>query len=412
MSLVGPGSAVVASPGCGVPSTLLRGLAQRSHEVPLTVYSGLQIDGYPFLDDADPDNFRFVTWHVNGRLRSLVGDGTVDYVPARASQVPHLLTHWGANVTVLRVSPADRHGFHSLGPTASYPLAAARTTPLVIAEIDPEVPRTFGNWIHRSQIAVSLDAETPMPEYPVAAPDHASATIARRVLELLPEQPVLQLGIGAIPEVLTSYLVGAGLGPLRFVGMATDAMVDLHESSDIDIAAVYPNPAILAAEVMGTRKVMQFIDQNPLVGVRDSAHSHHPAGLAGLDRFVSVNSAVAIDLSGQVNAESLGGRQISGIGGSSDYSETAFNSHGGLRILALPSTTADGRHSRIVASLGDNAAVTHSRSAVDIVVTEHGVADLRGRALTERRELLIAISEPAHRARLADPTPSNTEDTT
>ena len=412
MSLVAPGSAVVASPGCGSPATLLHGLAQRSHQVPVTLYSGLQIDGYPFLDEVDSAGFRLVTWHVNGPLRSRVGDGVVEYVPARAAHVPELLARWNVSVTLVRVSPPDRHGFHSLGPTGSYPLAAARSTPIVIAEIDADVPRTFGTWIHRSRITATVDAESPMPEYPAAAPDARSTAIARRVVELLPERPVLQLGIGVIPEALTAHLASVDLGPLRFVGMATDAMADLHDADRLDLDALYPTPAILAAEVMGTRKVMDFVDQNPLVGVRESAHSHHPSGLCGLHRFVSVNSAVAVDLTGQVNAETVRGRQISGIGGSTDYAETAYASDGGLRILALASTTGDGRHSRILPSIDNRDTVTHPRSTIDVVVTEHGVADLRGRSLTERRELLIAISEPSFRDQLAFPTQPDTENMT
>jgi 4-hydroxybutyrate CoA-transferase len=412
MSLVGPGSAVVASPGCGTPATLLRGLAERSHHVGVTLYSGLQIDGYPFLDAVHPAGFRLITWHVNGPLRSRVGDGVVEYVPARAAHVPQLLSRWNVNVALVRVSPPDRHGYHSLGPSASYPLTATRTAPIVIAEIDPDVPRTFGNWIHRSRITASIDSETPMPEYHAAAPDDTSTAIARRVVGVLPERPVLQLGIGANPEALTSHLGDVDLGPLRFVGMATDAMAHLHDVDRLDLDAVYPAPAILAAEVMGTRTVMEFVDQNPVVGVRESAHSHHPAGLRGLDRFVSVNSAVAVDLTGQVNAETVSGRQISGIGGSTDYCETAFASEGGLRILALPSTSGDGKHSRIVppAEIGDT--VTHPRSSIDIVVTEHGVADLRGRSLSERSELLIAISDPSFRDQLTSPTPPHPGDTT
>ncbi len=403
LRLIEPDAKVVAAPGCGSPTTLLGALARRSHDVLVTLYLGLQVDDYPWLDHVDADRFRLMTWHVAGPLRRRLGDGVVEYVPARATQVPDLLQRWDVDVTLIRVSPADDYGFHSLGPTASYALTSARRSRVVIAEIDPDVPRTFGAWIHRSQITASVESEQPMPLYEAATPDPTSVAIADRVLALLPERPTLQLGIGGVPEALTASLTDVDLGPLRFVGMVTDAMADLFDAGKLDIDAVYPDPAILAAEVMGTRRVMDFVDGNPLVGVRESAHSHHPAALGDLDRFVSINSAIDIDLTGQVNAESVRGRQISGVGGSIDYAETAFHSDGGLRVLALSSTTPDGKHSRIVPAIDAGNTITHPRTSIDLVVTEHGVADLRGRSLIERRSALISVSDPSFRDELADP---------
>lgn len=401
MGHVPDGARVVAAPACGSPSTLLRGLAARSHAGPVTLYTGLQIDGYPFLDEVEPARFRLVTWHVNGPLRARVGDGVVEYVPARASQVAELMAVWDVDVTLIRVSAADADGFHSLGPTASYAPAAMRASSVVIAEIDPAVPRTFGAEVHASQITAFVDSEQPMPEYRMATTDPVSAEIARRVVALLPERPILQLGIGAIPEALTAGLAEVDLGPLRFVGMITDAVAELGTAGRLDPAGRYPDPAVLAAEVMGTRTVMDFVHENPLVGVSESTISQHPMVLGGHERFVSINTAVEVDLTGQVNAESIRGRQISGIGGSIDYAETALHSPGGLRILAISSTTADGRHSRIVPAIAPGSAVTHTRSSIDLVVTEHGVADLRGRTLTERRDALLAIADPAFHDDLA-----------
>ena len=401
VALVGDGAKVVAAPACGAPSTLLSALATRSHAAEVTLYTGLQIDGYPFLDDVDRERFRLVTWHVNGPLRERVGDGVVDYVPARASQVAELMARWDVDVTMIRVSPADADGFHSLGPTASYAPAAMRASSIVIAEIDPAVPRTFGASIHHSDVTAFVDSARPMPEYRMASTDPVSAEIARRVLDLLPERPTLQLGIGAIPEALTTRLDDVDLGPLRFVGMITDAIAGLGAKGRLDTACRYPDPAVLAAEVMGTRTVMDFVHENPLVGVRESTVSQHPMVLGGQERFVSVNTAVEVDLTGQVNAEAIRGRQISGIGGSIDYAETALHAPGGLRILAIASATPDGRHSRIVPAIASGTPVTHTRSSIDLVVTEHGVADLRGRTLAERRDALLAISAPAFRDEIA-----------
>jgi acetyl-CoA hydrolase len=403
MRLIESDAAIVAAPGCGSPTTLLTALARRSHDIALTLHLGLQVDDSPWLADIDPDRFRLRSWHLAGPLRQRLGDGVVEYVPARATQVTDELARSNVDVALIRVSPADEHGFHSLGPTASYILPSARRSRIVIAEVDPGVPHTFGTWIHRSQITATVESEYPMPLYEAATLDPTSVAIAARVLELLPERPVLQLGIGGVPEALTASLTDADLGPLRFVGMVTDAMAGIFDAGKLDLEAVYPDPAILAAEVMGTRRVMDFVDHNPLVGVRESTYSHHPAALGTLDRFVSINSAVDVDLTGQVNAESVRGRQISGVGGSIDYAETAFHSDGGLRILALSSTTPDGRHSRIVPTIDAGNTITHPRSSIDLVVTEHGVADLRGRSLTERRAALISVSDPSFRDALTDP---------
>ena len=400
MSLVRDGAKVVAAPTCGSPSTLLAALAARSHRGPVTLFTGIQIDGYPFLDAIDPERFRLITWHVNGPLRTRIGDGVVDYVPARSSQVAGLIATWDIDVTLIRVSPADDDGFHSLGPTASYAPAAMRSSSVVIAEVDPAVPRTFGASVHRSEITALVESELPMPEYHMATSDPVSDAIARRVLELLPSRPTLQLGIGSIPEALTTCLAEADLGPLRFVGMVTDAIAGLADR--LDTTGRYPDPAVLAAEVMGTRVVMDFVHENPLVGVRDSTISQHPLVLGGRERLVSVNTAVEVDLTGQVNAESVRGRQISGIGGSIDFAETALHSPGGLRILAISSTTPDGRHSRIVPAIAPGAPVTHTRTSIDLVVTEHGIADLRGRTLGERRDALLAICAPSLRAEIAE----------
>ena len=379
--------------------------------MPIELYSGLQIDGYPFLDVADLDSLQFRTWHVMGPVRDLVERGVVGYVPARASEVPALLEQWGADVTLLRVSPVDRHGFHHLGPSASYPLPSARRTPLVIAEIDQRVPRTYGTAVHESQITATVPSELPMPVYAADEGNGVTAQIAEHVLGLLPARPTLQLGIGAIPEALTAALLDHECGPLRFAGMATDSMVDLHEAGRLDTTALVPEPAILAAELMGGPRLMAFAHENPLVGVHPSTWSHDALALARLPRFVSINSAIEVDLTGQVNAESVGTRQVSGVGGSVDYVEAAFHSEGGLRIVALPSTTSDGRRSRIVSRLGHGAAVTVLRSTADVVVTEHGVAELRGRTLAERRAAMLRVAHPDLRDDLDHPTTEHRQET-
>lgn len=395
-----PGAAIVASPGCGTPETLLTHLAGAADLLGVpTLYSGLQLGAYPFLDAAAQGHLRYRTWHPYGPARAALGHG-VDYVPARASAVPGLLDQWETSVALVRVSPPDRNGWCSLGPSASYVCHAVARAALVLAEVDPHTPRTTGDsMLHVSQLDVLVDAETPPCEFPAAARDEVSDRVAAHVLDLLPLEPTLQLGIGAVPEAITAFLGESGTGPVRVVGMANDAMVDLFARGLLRWTDVGDSPAIRAAELMGTRTLMEFADGNPAIVLRDSRVAHAPRVLARIPRLVAVNSAIEVDLAGQIGSELVRDRQVSGIGGSADFVEAGFGSDGGLSIVALPSTTPDGRHSRIVPRLGAGV-VSLARHTPDAVVTEHGVAWLRGRTETERAEALTAVAHPDHRAGL------------
>ena len=401
------GARIVAGPGCGTPETLLRALGEHAASMAgPTLYSGLQLGAYPFLDAVAAGTLRFATWHVMGPVRDLVATGAVDYLPIRASEVPRLLGHWDVDVAFVRVSPPDRNGYVSLGPSVSYPGPAVRQARLVVGEVDPTLPRTHGaSHVHVSQFDSLVDTEDATCTYTSGTPSDLSRQIADHVLELLPDRPALQVGIGEIPEALVAALPDAGLGPVRFVGMATDAMVDLFDDGTVDPRAVVPDPALATVELMGSRRLLDAADDHPAIGVYPSDRFHAPRHLAEIPRLVSLNSAIEVDLTGQCNAETIGTRQVSGVGGSMDFVEGAFTSDGGLRILALPSTTRDGTRTRIVSRLAHGAATTVPRHTTDLVVTEHGVADLRGRSTRERAAALIAVAHPDHRDELADQSP-------
>ncbi|WP_150238363.1 acetyl-CoA hydrolase/transferase family protein [Nocardiopsis quinghaiensis] len=396
-----PRSTVVAAPGCGTPETLLTalgGLADTLRSARLC--SGLQLGSYPFLEASAAGHLPYVTWHPYGPARAALRAGSVDYVPARASAVPELLDLWNTSVALVRVSPPDHNGWCSLGPSASYVRHAVDRAALVLAEVDPEVPRTHGDsMVHATSITRFVEADTPMCEFPAATRDSVSDRVAEHLLALLPERPTLQLGIGAVPEALTAFLLDSGLRDVRFVGMANDAMVPLF-AAGVTPWSTEPRPAILAAELMGTRQLMEFAHHNPAIVLHDSRSSHSPQALAQIPRLVTVNSAVEVDLAGQVNAELVGSRQISGIGGSADFVEAGFGSPGGLSLIALPSTTPDGRRSRIVSRLGTDI-VSLARHTPDAVVTEYGVAWLRGRSVTERAHALAEVARPDHQAALS-----------
>jgi acyl-CoA hydrolase len=398
---------IVAAPGCGTPETLLTGLAQAAGSLREPVlYSGLQLGAYPFLEAAAAGAVQYRTWHPYGPARAALGRG-VEYVPARASAVPGLLDLWETDVAFVRVSPPDRNGWCSLGPSASYVCHAVDRATRVIAEVDPRTPRTTGDsMLHVSQLDALVEADTPPCYFPAAKRDAVSDRVAQHVLALLPAAPTLQLGIGAVPEALAAFLGDTDLAGVRFAGMATDAMARLLESGFLDRGRVGGQPAISAAELMGTAALMEAAHDNPSIVLRDSRTGHQPLELGRLKRLVAVNSALEVDLYGQVNAEMLGARQVSGIGGSADFIEAGFDSDGGLSVIALPSATADGATSRIVTKLSADI-VSLPRHTIDAVVTEHGVAWLRGRTERERAEALIAIAHPDHRPALAssaDPT--------
>ena len=407
ISLLPRQARVVAGPGCGAPVTLLRELGRQALELDRAPHlrSGLLLS-YPFAEAVAERAMRYDTWHVMGAARKLVESGAADYLPVRASEVPDMLEAWRPDAALVRVTPPDRHGYCSLGPSASYPLPAADFSRTVIGEIDETLPRTLGQTtIHVSAFSALVDSSDPTPQYPGAPLDVISTAIAQSLLEILPSNSTLQLGIGAVPEALIAALADHTGSKYRFAGMGCDAMVTLFENGTIPRSALLPSPGVQAAELMGSSILMEYADLHPGIGVYPSGTSHNPVPLGASERFISINSALEVDLWGQVNAEAIQGRQLSGVGGSSDFFEAAFNSTGGRRVIALPATTSSGA-SRIVPRLASSSVVTVPRQMADVIVTEHGVADLRGRTLSERAEILIAIAAPEARGALSDSHPA------
>jgi 4-hydroxybutyrate CoA-transferase len=399
LARVPAGAHLVSLPGMGAPTTVLSALADASVGRGWTLSTGLLLDDYPFLPAVEAGELAYRTWHVAPPVATLVADGRVGFVPARASAVPGLLRQWGVDVALVRVSPPDAGGLCSFGPSVSYAKAAMEAASMVIAEIDPAVPRTCGDSLIRASAFDSVvESTTPIPEYHTAPDSELSRRIADHVLNLVPRNPALQIGLGTIPESLLRSLPDADLGRIRFVGMGTDLMVDLFDKGVLDLKDVLPWPAVLSGELMGTRRLLEFAHLNPAIGMAPSSVIHNPCHLATIERFVSINTALQIDLAGNVNSEVLRGRQISGPGGGPDFVDGAARSPGGLRIVALPSSSSDGRHSRIVPRVD---AVTVPGTMIDAVVTEHGVARLVGLTGRQRAEALIALAAPAHRDRLS-----------
>lgn len=397
LRLVPDGAHLVVAPGCGAPTTVLAALPEASAARQWELATGILL-GDPGLQSAVLDgDLACRTWHVPAALRRLVADGAVAYVPVRASRVAAVLERWGVGAAVVRVSPPDRAGTVSLGGSVGYGLDALRLASVRLAEVDPAVPRTHGDTsVHVSLFDALVESSTPMPTYAPAPPDATSLTIAGHVLGLLPRDPVLQVGIGAVPEAVLAGLGGADLGRVRFEGMGSDAMVDLFEQGVLEAGEA---DVLRSPELMGSARLMRFAHANPAIGLYPSSSSHDTVRLSGLERLVSINAAIEVDLSGNINIETVRGRPVAGLGGALDFVEAARRSPGGLRVVSLASTSPDGTASRIVPAV---ATVSIPGGSTDTVVTEHGVARLEGLSVRERAEALIAIAHPGHRDALAD----------
>jgi acyl-CoA hydrolase len=269
----------------------------------------------------------------------------------------------------------------------------------VVAEVDENVPFTFGNQFPVDRITHFVASTRPMPLYELGESNDVSRRIANNVMPLIANGATLQIGIGALPEAITSALLESGHRNLRFVGMGSDIMADFAARGMLTTDDVIT--ALFSVELMGTRIVMDFAHRNPMVNVVSSLRGHNVTLLSSLPNFISINSAIEVDLTGQINAESVGTQQISGVGGSVDYVETAYQSRGGHRVTVIQSTAKGGAKSSIVPRLGEGTTTSIPRSMADIIVTEHGVADLRGKSTRERAEAMVAIADPLFRDELA-----------
>jgi 4-hydroxybutyrate CoA-transferase len=379
------GARIVVSPSCGTPTSLVTALVGAAEGRNWTLASGLVFEPELIVDAVDAGTVRWRTWHPTTACERVFDQDGFGYVPLRASQVPGLLASGRFEAAVIRVTPPDRNGWFSLGPSAGYPAIAADVAGICIAEVDPSMPRTWGqSMVHSSQLDVLVESTSPMPVYKAASPDDTSRAIARNVIDLLPSEPVLQLGIGKIPEAMVHTLAEEGVGPVTFVGMGSDGMVDLADRGLLG-PRPYQGPSICAPDLLGTARLMEYAHDNPDVGVYPSSIAHSAILLSGRDRLVSVNSALEVDLKGQVNAETIKGRRVTGVGGSYDFAEAATWSNGGTRVIAVPSN-------RIVERLGEGSAVTVPTALVDVVVTELGAVRLQGLTEKEREAGLRRIS--------------------
>lgn len=404
------GDNIVVQPGCAAPMELIRAMVRRKNELEnITLYHILIVGNLPYLEPGMEKHFKHKAFFIGANARKAVNEGRSEFVPIFLSEVPLLfkLGRINTDVAFLNVSPPDEHGFCSYGVDVGTIKTPAEKSKIIIAQVNKHQPRTLGDcFIHINKINYIVEYDEPLTELPQVDPDATPEVLAvfdkigRNVAELIEDGSTLQMGIGAIPDSVMKYLFDKkDLG--IHTEMFSDGMIDLVEAGVINGEKKTLHPGkIIAGFVLGTRRVYDFIDNNPIFEFHPQEYVNDPFIVSQNNKMVAINSALEVDLTGQVCADSIGSKMYSGIGGQVDFIRGASRSVGGKPIIALPATTKNDTISRIVPTLKPGAGVVTSRGDVDYVVTEFGAVNLWGKTLQERVKALISIAHPNFREEL------------
>jgi len=400
---IGSGMRVFVQGTSATPTPLLEALADRTDLEDVRLYH-LHLEGrLRFVEPEYEGRFRSISLFTGPAMRDPINAGRADFVPVFLSDIPHLITSGSIplDAAILQLSPPDRHGYCTVGTSVDAALAASRHAKLILAEINEQMPRTHGNTLVPFD---SIDAFTytsrPMHAHAPAEPNEIESAIGEQVAKLVPDGAALQMGIGAIPDAALSRMkdkVDLGIHTEMF----SDRVIELVEEGVITnrLKKVHPG-RITTSFVMGSQRLFDFVDDNPFVEFYPCDHTNDTAVIRKNSNVVAINSAIEVSLSGQVAADSMGYKIYSGIGGQMDFMRGAALSPGGVPIIALPSTAAGGKFSRIVTTLKTGAGVVTTRGHVHWVVTEYGAVDLWGKTLRERADALISIAHPDFREEL------------
>jgi len=404
MQAILPGHRVYLGGGAGVPTRLVQGLIERApalRRVELTHI--LTFAESPYARPEFQDNIRVNALFIGSNVRRAVQEGRADFTPVFLSEIPSLFRTGilPLNVALISVTPPDEHGFCSFGVEVGTTKPAAEAARIVIAEVNRQMPRTLGDsFIHVNQLDHVVEVDYAIPEAPQGGSSAEHLQIGQHIAGLIPDGATLQMGIGSIPDAVLQCL-----GNHRDLGIHTelfsDGVIDLVEQGVITCSRKTFHPGkIVAGFLFGTHKLYEFVNNNPLIEMHPTDYVNDPFHIAQNARMVAINSALQIDLTGQVCADSIGAKMYSGAGGQVDFIRGAARSKGGLPIIACLSTAQDGAISRIVPTLYEGSGVVTTRNDVHWVVTEFGVASLHGKTLRQRAQALIRISHPNFREEL------------
>lgn len=403
VEVVQSGNRVFIHTAAATPRKLVRALAARAPQLENVELISLHTEGEAdYLKPEYKKSFRLNAMFVGANVRKAVQEGDADYLPVFLSETP-LMFRRGIlplDVALISVSPPDKHGFCSLGVSVDVSRAAVQTAKHVIALVNPNMPRTHGDGqIHVRQITTLVQGDEPLPSHSNGVPTDVDKAIGKHVAALVEDGATLQMGIGAIPDaVLAALTYHQRLGV--HTEMFSDGLVDLVKSGAVTNAEKLILPGqIVATFSMGTRKTYDFLDDNPMVQMMDVSFVNDTAVIRRNPKVTAINSAIEVDITGQVCADSIGTKQFSGVGGQMDFIRGAALSEGGKPIIALPATTSKGE-SKIVPFLKQGAGVVTTRGHIHYVVTEFGAAHLYGLNLRQRARALIDIAHPFHRESL------------
>ena len=401
LSCVRSGMRVYIQPGCAEPETLVEALIRRAPELhDVEVVHMMTMGAAPYVAPEMAGHFRHNAVFIGSNVREAINEGRADYTPIYLSEIEELFEsgEMPIDIALIEISPPDSHGYCSFGVGVDTTLTAAKCARYVVAQVNHYMPRTYGDsFIHVSDIDAAVESSRPLCELKKQVATDMHVAIARHVAGLIEDRAVLQTGIGGIPDAVLPFLTGRkDLGVHS--ELVSDGIIPLIEAGVITGACKNYKPRkIIVGFVLGTKKMFEFVDNNPIFEFHPTAYTNDPGLIARNDNMVAINSALQVDLTGQVCSDSIGNQFYSGIGGQVDFLRGASRSKGGKPIIAISSTAKSGTISRIVPVLSPGAGVVTSRGLVRYVVTEYGVAYLHGKSIRERAKALIEIAHPKFR---------------
>lgn len=404
MQCIQSGMRVYIHPGCAEPEALVEALMARGPLVKnVEIVHILTLGRADYIAPQMEGHFRHNAMFIGGNVRQAVNEGRADYTPVFLSQIEALFEsgQMPIDVALIQVSPPDAHGFCSFGVGVDTTLTAARQAKLVVAQVNDQMPRTYGDsFIHVSDIDSIVESSRPLCELKPIEITDVHRAIGKNVASLIEDGATLQLGIGGIPDAVLLELSGhKDLG--IHTEMLSDSVIPLIESGVINGSRKSIHRGkIVTGFILGTKKLFNFVDNNPAFELHPNSYTNDPYVISENHKMVAVNSALQVDITGQVCADSIGTFFYSGIGGQVDFIRGASRCKGGKPIIAIPATAKSGKISRIVPMLDPGAGVVTSRGSVHYVVTEYGVAYLHGRTIRQRAEALIEIAHPKFREQL------------